>query len=161
MPTATIVRRARPGDEAALAALYREMQAHYESSDPPGGADASAAYAVGSHERQPFTLVAEQDGQLVGFANLTPVFYGTAYQWLLFLKDVFVGEAGRGSGAGTALLRAMAKVARDEGYCRVDWTTDPGNVGAQRLYDRLGVPRQEKVFYRLAGADLLRLATDD
>ncbi len=156
-----IVRRARPGDETALAALYREMQAHYETSDPPGGADASAAYAVGSHERQPFTLVAEQDGRLLGFANLSPVFYGTAYQWILFLKDVFVGEAGRGSGAGTAMLRAMAKVARDDGYCRIDWTTDPSNVDAQRLYDRLGVPRQEKVFYRLAGADLLRLAADD
>lgn len=38
---------------------------------------------------------------------------------------------------------------------------DPGNAGAHRLYDRLGVPRQEKVFYRLAGADLLRLAADD
>jgi GNAT superfamily N-acetyltransferase len=156
-----IVRRARPGDEAALAALYREMQAHYDSSDPPGGADASAAYAVGSHDRQPFALVAEQDGTLLGFANLTPMFYGTAYQWLLFLKDVFVGDTGRGTGAGTALLRAIARVARDEGYCRVDWTTDPGNVGAQRLYDRLGVRREEKVFYRLAGADLLRLAADD
>jgi len=161
MRAPVIVRRAKQGDEAALAALYREMQTHYESSDPPGGADASATYAVGAQERQPFTLVAERDGRLVGFANLTPVFYGTAYQWLLFLKDVFVGEAGRGSGAGTALLRAMAKVARDEGYCRIDWTTDPGNVGAQRLYDRLGVPRQDKVFYRLAGADLLRLAADD
>jgi GNAT superfamily N-acetyltransferase len=156
-----IVRRARPGDEAALAALYREMQAHYQSSDPPGGADASAAYAVGAHGRQPFTLVAEQDGMVLAFANLTPVFYGTAYQWLLFLKDVFVGAAGRNSGAGTALMRAMARLARDEGYCRIDWTTDPGNSGAQRLYDRLGVPRQEKVFYRLAGADLLRLAGDD
>lgn len=155
------VRRARPGDEAALAALYREMQAHYETSDPPGGADASAAYAVGPHERQPFTLVAEENGRLLGFANLNPIFYGTAYQWLLFLKDVFVGEAGRGSGAGTALLRAMAKVARDEGYCRIDWTTDPSNVDAQRLYDRLGVKRQEKVFYRLAGDDLLRLAADE
>jgi len=155
------VRRAQPGDEAALAALYREMQAHYESSDPPGGADVSAAYAVAAGERQPFTLVAEQDGRLLGFANLTPMFYGTAYQWLLFLKDVFVGDAGRNTGAGTALMRAMAKVARDEGYCRIDWTTDPDNLGAQRLYDRLGVPRQEKVFYRLAGADLLRLAADD
>jgi len=72
-----------------------------------------------------------------------------------------LGDAGRGTGAGTALLRDMAKVARDEGYCRIDWTTDPGNVDAQRLYDRLGVPRLEKVFYRLAGADLLRLAADD
>ncbi len=155
------VRRARPGDEATLAALYREMQAHYESSDPPGGADASAAYAVSAGERQPFTLVAEEDDRLLGFANLSPVFFGPGYQWLLFLEDIFVSEGGRGSGAGTALLHAMAKVARDEGYCRIDWTTGRDNVSAQRLYDRVGAKRQEKVFYRLAGADLLRLAADE
>mgnify|MGYP001224280008 CR=1 FL=1 len=30
------------------------------------------------------------------------------------------------------------------GYCGIDWTTDPGNSGARRLYGRLGVPRQDK-----------------
>ncbi|MBX3500213.1 MAG: hypothetical protein KF889_12270 [Alphaproteobacteria bacterium] len=54
----------------------------------------------------------------------------------------------------------MAKVARDQGYCRVDWTTDRGIAGGRRLYRQPGVPRREKAFYRLAGANLLRLAAD-
>jgi hypothetical protein len=33
------VRRAGPDDEAQLAALYRGMQRHYDSEDPPGGAE--------------------------------------------------------------------------------------------------------------------------
>jgi hypothetical protein len=53
-----------------------------------------------------------------GFATLTPVLYGGAYQGLLFLTDLYVTE------------------------------------GAQRLCDRLGVPRRDKRFCRLSGDDL-------
>ena len=57
-----------------------------------------------------------------------------------------------------ALLVAMARIAVDENYCRIDWTTDATNEGAQRLYDRLGAPRHDKAFYRLSGDDLRRIA---
>jgi RimJ/RimL family protein N-acetyltransferase len=50
------------------------------------------------------------------------------------------------------------RTALEEDYCRIDWTTDAANEGAQRLYDRLGVPRQDKRFYRLAGDDLKKFA---
>ena len=72
--------------------------------------------------------------------------------------DLYVAAAARGSGAGAALLAAMARIALDDGYCRIDWTTDATNTGAQRLYDRLGVPRQAKCFYRLEGENLRRFA---
>jgi len=34
----------------------------------------------------------------------------------------------------------------------------PRTKGAQRLYDRLGVPRQNKRFYQLSGDDLKKFA---
>jgi len=95
---------------------------------------------------------------MLGFATLSPVLYGGSYQWLLFLKDLYVTEQARGLGIGRALLVAMARIAVDDNYCRIDWTTDATNVGAQRLYDRLGVPRHDKPFYRLSGDDLRKLA---
>ena len=52
----------------------------------------------------------------------------------------------------------MAHIAVDENYCRIDWTTDATNEGAQRLYDRLGIPRHAKPFYRLSGEDLRKFA---
>jgi len=112
------VRRAGAGDRAVLAGLLSDMQAHYGSPDPHGG----------------------------------------AYQWLLFLKDLYVTEQARGLGIGRALLTAMARIAIDQNYCRIDWTTDASNQGAQRLYDRLGVPRHDKPFYRLSGDDLRKFA---
>ena len=109
-------------------------------------------------ERLPFALLAEHDGEIVGLANLNPMLFGGAFQWMLFLKDLYVTKAARSLGIGRALLAEAARIARDEGYCRIDWTTEGNNLGAQRLYDRLGVPRQDKRFYRLDGDHLRKLA---
>ena len=77
---------------------------------------------------------------------------------MLFLKDLYVTRQARSLGVGRQLLVAMARIAVDENYCRIDWTTDATNEGAQRLYDRLGIPRHAKPFYRLSGDDLRKFA---
>lgn len=42
---------------------------------------------------------------------------------------------------------------------RVEWTTDKGNVLSENFYERLGVPKnQEKIFYRLEGEGIRRMA---
>jgi len=155
-----IVRRAHPGDEPQLAALFSEMQRYYNSEDPPGGAERAAREIVASRGYAPFSLVAEREGRMLGFANLSPIFFGGGYEWLLFLKDIYVAESARFLGVGRALMRGIAREAVTGGYRRVDWTTDGTNRGAQALYDNLGIPRADKVFYRLAGEDMRALAEE-
>lgn len=152
------VRRANAADCAVLARLLSDMQAHYGSPDPPGGAAKMARLLTREGEHLPFALLAERDGTVLGLATLTPVLFGGAYEWELFLKDLYVTAQARGLGVGRALLVAMARIAVEHHYCRIDWTTDGTNKGAQRLYDRLGVPRHDKVFYRLSGDNLKKLA---
>ena len=156
--TAVTVRRAGATDRVVLARLLSDMQAHYRSPDPPGGASEMARLLTREGEHLPFALLAERDGTVLGLATLTPVLFGGAYEWELFLKDLYVTAEARGLGIGRALLVAMARIAVEHHYCRIDWTTDGINKGAQRLYDRLGVPRHDKVFYRLAGDNLKKLA---
>jgi GNAT superfamily N-acetyltransferase len=153
-----IVRRAVTADRATLARLLSDMQAHYGSPDPPGGASEMARLLTRDGERLPFALLAHRNGTALGLATLNPVLFGGAFEWELFLKDLYVTEQARGFGMGRALLVAMARVAVEQNYCRIDWTTDATNEGAQRLYDRLGVPRHGKVFYRLSGDDLKKFA---
>jgi GNAT superfamily N-acetyltransferase len=152
------VRRAAATDRAGLAALLSDMQAHYGSPDPPGGAAEMARLLTRTGERLPFALIAERDGALLGLASLSPMLFGGAFQWMLFLKDLYVTQAARSLGVGQALLASAARTALAEDYCRIDWTTDAANAGAQRLYDRLGVPRQDKRYYRLSGDDLRKFA---
>ncbi|HJQ55714.1 MAG TPA: GNAT family N-acetyltransferase [Vineibacter sp.] len=156
-----IVRRAHGGDEAQLANLFSEMQRYYGSEDPPGGAARAARDIIASQGYAPFALVAEREAKLLGFANLSPIFYGGGYQWLLFLKDIYVAENARFLGVGRALMRGIAREALAGGYVRVDWTTDENNRGAQTLYDKLGIPRADKVFYRLGGEDMRALANEN
>ncbi|HEY2610032.1 MAG TPA: GNAT family N-acetyltransferase [Reyranella sp.] len=139
------VRRAVATDRAGLAALLSDMQAHYGSPDPPGGAAEMARLLT-------------RKGALLGLASLSPVLFSGAFQWMLFLKDLYVTGAARSLGVGRALLVAAARTALEEDYCRIDWTTDATNDGAQRLYDGLGVPRHDKRFYRLSGDDLKKFA---
>ena len=142
---AIVTRRAVAADRAALAHLLSDMQARLLTREG---------------ERLPFALLAERDGTALGLATLNPVLFGGAFQWMLFLKDLYVTEQARSLGIGGILLKAMARIALDENYCRIDWTTDATNEGAQRLYDRLGVPRHAKPFYRLSGDDLKKFAAE-
>jgi GNAT superfamily N-acetyltransferase len=152
------VRRAVAADDATLAALLSNMQAHYRSPDPPGGALMMARLLTRDGERIPFALLAEHDSKPVGFATLNPLLYGGSFQWLLFLKDLYVVAEARSLRVGEALMGEMARIGIAGNYARIEWTTDGTNTGAQRFYDRLGVPHPDKINYRLAGDDLKRLA---
>ena len=152
------IRRAVAADAATLASLLSDMQAHYKSPDPPGGALEMARLLTRDGERIPFALIAEHRGEAVGIATLNPLLYGGSFQWLLFLKDLYVVPPARSLKVGEALMGEIARIGLAGNYARVEWTTDGTNTGAQRFYDRLRVPHPDKVNYRLAGEDLKRLA---
>ena len=72
---------------------------------------------------------------------------------------MFATEAVRGKGIGTSLMQRLCQVAAQHKCSRVEWTTDKGNVLGEAFYERLGIPQnQEKIFYRLEGEDIQRMA---
>ena len=80
-------------------------------------------------------LVAEHDGELVGFVNcvLHPSTWGAAET--CYLEDLFVSPSARGSGAGRALIDAVLERARSRGADKVYWHTRRDNARARALYD--------------------------
>jgi GNAT superfamily N-acetyltransferase len=90
----------------------------------------------------------------------------TQGRWALFLQLLFVvPEArgrgvpeARGRGASRALMGALARFTRDQGYARLDWNAVPGNAPATGLYASLGVPVFDRLYYRLAGDRLAEAA---
>jgi GNAT superfamily N-acetyltransferase len=155
----TTIRHAAPGDEPDLARLFGEMQDHYEQPTPHETALALAATVCAGGPAAPIGLVAERGDGLVAFALLNRVRPGDHLLSLLFLKDIYVSDAARSGGVGRRLLAACARLTREGGYTRLDWTTEADNP-ARTLYDRVGAKRQNKLFYRLAGDDLARLAEE-
>jgi ribosomal protein S18 acetylase RimI-like enzyme len=64
----------------------------------------------------------------------------------MFVYELGVDEAARGKGVGTALVEALAALARERG-CRGMWVlTDEDNAAAVATYRRAGASRAERTF---------------
>ncbi|MGR6321894.1 GNAT family N-acetyltransferase [Micromonospora soli] len=76
----------------------------------------------------------------------------------IYLEDLYVRPAARGTGAGRLLLATLAAICVERGYRRLDWWMINWNPAA-RFYARIGAnPMDEWVPYRLAGPALHELA---
>jgi GNAT superfamily N-acetyltransferase len=105
------------------------------------------------------TLIAEDDGEPVGFALFFHNYSTFLAQPGIYLEDLFVHPDKRGGGVGRALLRRLAQVAVDRGCGRLEWAVLDWNVDAIRFYERLGAkPNAEWTIYRLTGESLNRVA---
>lgn len=150
------VRACEEADHPALAGLMAEMQAHYGVPCPP---DAEIRAGLVNRPGGTELLVAEHNGVLVGFAAFSAIYPGPGLKAGCFLKEIYVAEAARGLGAGRALLVELARLALARGLGRIDWTAARDNERLLRFYESLGAtPQPEKVFFRLTGEALARLA---
>lgn len=106
-------------------------------------------------------LLAEEDGQAIGFA----LFYHNFSTFLarpgMYLEDLFLLPDHRGRGVGRALLAHLARIAVERGCGRLEWAVLNWNQEAVRFYERLGArPNSEWTVYRLTGEALRALGRE-
>jgi GNAT superfamily N-acetyltransferase len=104
-------------------------------------------------------LVARLDDDAVGYA----LFFHSYSTFLarpgVYLEDVYVRPAARGNGVGKALLKAVARAARDRGCGRVEWAVLKWNTPAIEFYESLGAqPLDGWTTYRMDEAAIAKLA---
>lgn len=134
-------RHATPDDLDALTPLFDAYRRFYEQ---PGDIALASAYLHARMERGESTiLVAEADGQLLGFCQLYPTWCSVAAARIFVLYDLFVDAGARRGGVGRALMLAAQDFARAAGAVRLDLTTAHTNVRAQALYESLGWQRDD------------------
>jgi GNAT superfamily N-acetyltransferase len=103
-------------------------------------------------------VAVDQNDEPVGFA----LWYVTFSTWEgtrgLHLEDLYVRPAARGTGAGRALLAALAAICVRRGYCRMEWAMLDWNPAA-KFYAAIGATAVDDwVPYRLTGEALRRLS---
>ena len=77
----------------------------------------------------------------------------------IYLEDLFVRPEFRGRGFGRRILAHLARLARDRGCGRVEWSVLNWYELAIRAFRRVGaVPQNDWTVYRLTGDALSRLA---
>ena len=104
-------------------------------------------------------LICYLDGEAVGFA----VYFLNYSTWLgkngIYLEDLYVTPEHRGSGAGVALLKHMAKIAVENDCGRFEWNVLDWNKPAIDFYKSIGAkPLDEWIGYRLDGDALKEFA---
>jgi ribosomal protein S18 acetylase RimI-like enzyme len=97
---------------------------------------------------------------LLGYALFYPIFGSFRARWRLWLEDLWVEPAARGSGAGARLLAEVARLAQDRGFRSVDWEVIEWNAPALEFYRHFGGEDLGTGWlrYRLAGDALETMA---
>ena len=104
-------------------------------------------------------LIARLDSEAVGFALFFQSYSTFLAQPGFYLEDLFVDPPARGKGIGRALLTALARLAVDRDYGRIEWSVLNWNESAIGFYRSIGArPLDEWTTFRMSGAALQDLA---
>ena len=141
MSPAFAIRHATPDDLDALAPLFDAYRRFYEQ---PGDVALASAYLHARMERgESVILVAEAEGQLLGFCQMYPTWCSVAAARIFVLYDLFVDADARRAGVARALMGAAQAFGREAGAVRLDLSTAHANTRAQALYEALGWQRDD------------------
>jgi GNAT superfamily N-acetyltransferase len=155
----TQIRPATLADVPLILRLVRELAEFEREPDAVEATEDMLERALFGERPAAEAVIAELDGAPVGFA----LFFQNFSTWTgrpgIYLEDLYVTPAARGSGTGTALLRHLAGIALDRGCGRFEWAVLDWNEPAINFYRAMGaVGMDEWRVQRVAGDALVKLA---
>ncbi|MCD8350459.1 MAG: GNAT family N-acetyltransferase [Planctomycetaceae bacterium] len=152
-----VIRSVREDDIPAVVGLIHEF-ADYMQLDEPLTITAQALKFALFEKRQGEAIVAEVDGELVGYAYFFQTLGTFSGRQGLFMEDLFVSGKCRRGGIGQAIMARLATIALERDCDHLEWGCRDWNHKAIAFYLKQGasvVP--EKSTYRLDQAGLRRL----
>lgn len=158
---ATTIRWARPEDAETIIGFVRDLAVFEHESPDRVHLTPEAILRDGFGPRPVFEcLIAEHDGEPVGFALFFPNYSTWEGAPGLYLEDLYVAESARRTGAGRALIAALARTAHERGWRRLDLSVLDWNP-ARGFYESLGMAHQaEWLPYRMEADVIARLASE-
>ncbi len=158
MPQDERIRRVEPRDVESVVRLVHGLAEYERAPDECHLTAEQLREALFRPGAALFGNVAEVAGEVVGCALWFLNFSTWRGVHGIYLEDLYVDPAHRGSGLGKALLVALAQECVRNGYERFEWAVLDWNLPSIDFYESLGAePQDEWITYRLAGAALARL----
>ncbi|HTL40179.1 MAG TPA: GNAT family N-acetyltransferase [Pseudolysinimonas sp.] len=139
------IRPVTAADHEAWRELFRAYGVFYETTFSDQVLDGVWGWLMDpAHEVH--AIVAEREGELVGFAHIRRLWdtFTAGPGW--FLDDLYVAPEHRGTGVARALIERGYADAEAAGGGTFRWITAAGNETAQLLYDRIAT-RADWVVY--------------
>jgi GNAT superfamily N-acetyltransferase len=154
------VRRVRPDDVPTVVRLVRELARYEKAEHEALMTEAQLHDALFGEAPALFGHVAlAEDGETAGFALWFLNFSTWRGTHGIYLEDLFVSPAHRGTGLGRELLRTLAQECVDRGFARLEWAVLDWNTPSIDFYRAAGaVPLDEWTVFRLTEDALTRFA---
>jgi GNAT superfamily N-acetyltransferase len=157
--TAFTLRPATAADVPEVLRLIRGLAEYERLAQEATATEADIQEALFGPLPRCQAVLADVSGKAVGLALFYYTFSSFRARTNIFLEDLFVEPAHRGSGIGLGLLRHLARLAVTERCDRIEWRVLNWNQPSIDFYQRLGAEQvvawQTRI---LGGAALVALA---
>jgi len=153
------IRKATSEDSALILMFITELAIYEDAENEVVATESDIRKSLFGSDSTTRAVICNIDNEPVGFA----LYFFNYSTWLgkhgLYLEDLYVSPDHRGSGAGKALLKYLAKIALSMGCGRFEWSVLDWNEPAIKFYQSIGAKLQDEwVAYRLTGKALEELA---
>ena len=152
------IRAAVPEDSAAVARMGNALNRHLGMAGDPFTTERVLEDGFGTAPRFSL-LVAEMDGTAVGYAMYHAAYDSDIAAASIWLVDLYVDENARRTGAGRALMRALARETVRSGAKTLEWCVQDRNERAIAFYRALGAAGLPVRVMELRGEKLDSLAS--
>ena len=153
------MRTATPADASLIHQFILDLADYEKLLDTVTASLADTTAALFGETPRAFADIVEIDGQPVGFSLWFYSYSTFVGRHGIWLEDLFVRPAARGSGAGKALLANLARRCVDEGLGRLEWSVLDWNAPSIAFYDSLGAAAMDEwIIRRLTGDRIRELA---
>ena len=153
--TRITIHAATAPDTPAIHRLIRGLAAYERLSHEATASEADLRDALFGPLPRAHAVLAESGGETVGIALFYYTFSTFKARSNIFLEDLFVDPAHRGSGIGLGLMRHLAARAVAENCVRLEWRVLNWNQASIDFYQRLGAEQITDWQTRTLGGDAL------
>jgi GNAT superfamily N-acetyltransferase len=131
------IRKATIEDLKFVVELFDKYRVFYEKESDKQNAESFISERLEINDSKIF--VAEIDnGNLVGFVQLYPIFSSTRMQRLWLLNDLFVDKEHRGKGISKQLIERSKELCKQTNSCGLVLETAKANSVGNELYPKVG-----------------------
>lgn len=153
------IRPAAPGDAATVLRFAQELAEFEREAEAVVATEAMMHEALFGAQPMAEALIAEIGGEAIGCAVFFPTFSTWTGRRGIWLDDLYVTPDARRSGAGKALLRALAGICLDRDCTRFEWSVLDWNAPAVGFYRSIGAEAMDEwTTQRVTGDALVKLA---